>query len=70
MDGHLEGLDQMSATAAVDEIFAFYGIDEPSAATRNRLLEWFDDAHAAHHSWSITPQARMIGALVAEFQVY
>lgn len=69
MDGHLEDLDQMSAAAAVDEIFAFYGIDEPSAATRNRLLEWFDGAHAAHR-WSITPQARMIGALVAEFQVY
>jgi len=69
MDGHLEDLHDRDRGDAVDEIFGFYGIEEPSTATRDRLLEWFDDARAAH-PWSITPQARMIGALVAEFQVY
>ena len=69
MIGQLEGLREMSGADAVDEIFAYWGIEEPSAATRDRLLQWFDDALASH-SWSITPQARMLGALVPEFQVY
>lgn len=69
MDGHLEGLQGMSRGAAVDAILAFYGVENVSSATRNGLLDWFDDAQASH-SWSITPQARMLGALVPEFQVY
>ena len=69
LSGQLDGLGQMSRTDAVDEIFAFYGVEDPSAATRDRLLQWFDDALASH-SWSISPQARMLGALVPEFQVY
>ena len=69
MDGVFAGLENLSRSAAVDEIFAYYGIDNPSAATRNRLMEWFDDAHT-HHRWSIPHQARMLGALSPEFQVY
>ena len=69
MDGHLEDLDSMSRDAAVDEILAFYGIETASTPTREGLLDWFDSALAGH-SWSITPQARMLGALVPEFQVY
>ena len=69
MDGHLEDLDEMNREAAVDAILAFYGIENASTPTRDGLLEWFDDAQAGH-SWSITPQARMLGALVPEFQVY
>ena len=69
MDGHLEGLQGMDRGAAVDAILAFYGVESASSATRDGLLDWFDDAQASH-SWSITPQARMLGALVPEFQVY
>ena len=69
MAGVFEGLEDLDRAAAVDTIFGYYGIDHPSAATRNRLMAWFDDAHA-NHRWSIRHQARMLGALVPEFQVY
>ncbi len=59
----------MNADAAVDQIFAFFGIDEPSAETRARLQQWFDEAHESHR-WSIATQAPVVGSLVAEFQVY
>ena len=69
MNGYFEDFDELSAEAAVDAILAFYGVENPSALTRDGFLEWFDDAYAGHR-WSITPQARMLGALVPEFQVY
>ncbi|MEM8708249.1 MAG: DUF1800 family protein [Actinomycetota bacterium] len=69
MDGVFEGLEDLPRGTAIDTVFAYYGIEDPSDATRNRLLEWFDDAHAGHR-WSIPHQARMLGALVPEFQVY
>ena len=59
----------MSAGAAVDQIFAFFGIDEPSTETRVRLQQWFDEAYESHR-WSIASQAPIVGSLIAEFQVY
>ncbi|MEM9201133.1 MAG: DUF1800 family protein [Actinomycetota bacterium] len=69
MDGVFVNLENLGREAAVDEIFAYYGVEDPSTATRNRLMQWYDDAHAGHR-WSIANQARMLGALVPEFQVY
>ena len=69
MDGVFDGIEFQAAGTAIDTVLAYYGVDDPSAATRNRLIEWFDDAYAGHR-WSIPHQARMLGALVPEFQVY
>ncbi|MEM8706526.1 MAG: DUF1800 domain-containing protein [Actinomycetota bacterium] len=62
-------LAEQDRNAAIDEIFDYFGIDTPSAGTRARLLEWFDAAKA-DHPWAIAPQARMLGVLTPEFQVY
>jgi len=69
LEQHFSELQHMNADAAVDQIFAFFGIDEPSAETRARLQQWFDEAHESHR-WSIATQAPVVGSLVAEFQVY
>ncbi len=67
--GLLAGAADLGRDAAINAIFDVFGLDEVSAPTRNRLLAWFDEAHA-NHRWSIEPQGFMLGALVPEFQVY
>ena len=69
LEQQFSGLQHMSAGAAVDQIFAFFGIDEPSTETRVRLQQWFDEAYESHR-WSIASQAPIVGSLIAEFQVY
>ena len=67
--GLLADIEDLGATAGVQEILDLFGLEEVSVQTRSRLEAWFDEAHATDR-WSIPPQGFMLGALTPEFQVY
>ena len=69
MNGVFDGIAHLDRADAIDTVLQYFGIDDPSPQTRDRLMAWFDDAYA-NHRWSIPHQARMLGALTPEFQVY
>jgi len=69
MNGVFDGIAHLDRADAIDTVLQYFGIDDPSPQTRDRLMDWFDDAYA-NHRWSIPHQARMLGALTPEFQVY
>jgi len=58
-----------TAAEAAAGIFDFYGIENPSDVSRDQLIAWFNEANAANVGWSIPRNARMIGALLPEFQL-
>ncbi len=62
------GLRNMTPAAGVQRIFDQMGIDDPSAATRSRLEQWFSTLQV-NNSWAIHPNAVMVGGLCPEFQL-
>jgi uncharacterized protein (DUF1800 family) len=66
--GFWSGLQGMSAAAAVQKIFDDLGIFEPSTQTRTQITAWFNSAKSTD-SWSIQPNALIVGAMCPEFHV-
>ena len=68
--GLLSSLSTTSdSSAAAQEIFDLFGLEEVSAATRGRIESWHTTAYAQAR-WSTVPQGFLLGLLCPEFQVY
>jgi uncharacterized protein (DUF1800 family) len=59
------GGSALPAATAVQKIFDDLGIFEPSNATRNQLIAWWN----AEPTWARQPNALIVGAMCPEFNV-
>jgi hypothetical protein len=61
----VSGGGALPAATAAQKIFDDLGIFEPSNATRNQLVAWWN----AEPSWARQPNALIVGAMCPEFNV-
>lgn len=67
--GHLTRLEGAGGNVVANRVFALLGIFEPSQRTRTMIGSWLAAVHRDRLTWSITPQAYVLGALSPDFQL-
>ena len=67
--GILAGTGSMSPAAAATATFERFGIEDPSALTRQRIEEYVAREQAARRSWAIPPNLVTLALLSPDFQL-